>query len=81
MKSKLSEVRSVVVMGLGTFGAQTAKAIYAGGVAVLARAARDEPAAARLDHRAALRNGVTLNRRAFSAISRVMKRAVIGVPS
>ena len=27
------------------------------------------------------RIGVTLNRRAFSAISRVMKRAVIGVPS
>ena len=32
-------------------------------------------------HRATLRNGVTLNTRAFSAISRVMKRSVIGVPS
>ena len=30
---------------------------------------------------ATLRKGVTLNRRAFSEISRVMKRAVIGVPS
>lgn len=36
MKLRLSEVRSVVVMGLGTFGAQTAKAIYEGGVEVLA---------------------------------------------
>ena len=31
--------------------------------------------------RATFRIGTTLNRRAFSVISRVMKRAVIGVPS
>lgn len=36
MNRIISEVKSVVVMGLGTFGAQTAKAIYEGGVAVLA---------------------------------------------
>src|SRR5690349_3887250 len=34
-----------------------------------------------ISHRASLRNGVTLKTRAFSAISRVMKRSVIGVPS
>lgn len=36
MNRKISAVKSVVVMGLGTFGAQTAKAIYEGGIAVLA---------------------------------------------